>query len=115
MVSSEGCDGLAVGEREDRAVEGVFEGDEGCRTMVNVVIQDGVFLDVFEGEVVAVLREDLDGKGVGEGGYSAGFPLVDVGAGVCEDGVRGLGHVCANAELVALGAGGDKEGGWETG
>ena len=115
VLAREMADGLAVGEREDGAVEGVFEGDERCGAMMDVVVQHGVFLHVVESQVVVVLWDDLDWESTREGAYTAGFPLVDVGAGVGEDGVRGLGHVRADGELVALGAGWDEEGGGKAG
>lgn len=74
-----------------------------------------MFLHLVESQVVAVLGDDLDWEGAGEGGYPACFPLVDVGTGVCKDGVGWLGHVCADGELVALGAGGDEEGSGKAG
>lgn len=42
-------DVLAVREREDGAVEGVFQGDERGGTVVDVIIQHGVFLDILQG------------------------------------------------------------------
>ena len=115
MLARETADGLAVGEGEDGAVEGVFEGDEPCWAMMDVVVQHGVFLHVVESEVVVILWDDLDWESTREGAYAACFPLVDVGSGVGEDGVRGLGHVGADGELVALGAGCDEEGGGKAG
>lgn len=115
VLAREAADGSAVGQREDGAVEGVFEGDEPCRAMMDVVVQHGVFLHVEESQVVVVLWDDLDWESAREGAYAAGFPLVDVGSGVGEDGVRRLGHVGTYGELVALGAGGDEEGGGKAG
>lgn len=106
-----GRDGAGVGEREDGAVEGVFEGDDAGRAGVDVVGQDGVGSDVREGEVVGVCRGYAGDEGAGQGGDAAGFVSEDVGAVVAEDGVRGLGQVGAERELVAHGAGEDEEGG----
>lgn len=116
LGSGPAADGLGGGEGEDGAVEGVFEGEEGggCAVDVEGLVggwEDGVGLHVGESEVVGVARDDLDGEGAGQGGDAAGLPLVDVGAGVGEDGVWGLGHVRADGELVAHGAGEDEEGG----
>lgn len=69
-----GGDGAAGGEGEDGAAEGVFEGDEPGRGEVIVVGQDGVSLDVGEGEVVGVCWVDGEGHGAGKGGETAGFP-----------------------------------------
>lgn len=78
---------------------------------MDVVIGHGVFFNVFKGEVVAVRRYHLYGERARQRGYTTGFPLVDVGAMVGEDGMWGLAHVGADAELVAHRAGGDEEGG----
>ena len=74
-----------------------------------------MFFHVREGEVVVVEWVDEDGEGACKGADAAGFPLVDVGAGVCKDGVWRLGEVSADAELVAHCAGEDEEGGGVTG
>ena len=49
-----GGDPLALGERGYGAVEGVFEDDDARRGVVDVWGEDGVLLDVFEGEVEVV-------------------------------------------------------------
>lgn len=54
-------------ERHDHPVKSVFEGDHPGRTGVDVRGDDGMFLDVFEREMVAVGRVDGDEHRVGEG------------------------------------------------
>lgn len=79
--------------------------------MVYVIVQYRMFLDVLQRYMVPVCRHDLYGEGAGEGGDTAGFPLVDVASAVGEDGMRGLGEVGADGELVAHCSGEDEEGG----
>ena len=69
-----GGDGADVTEGEDCAGEGVFEGDEPRGAGVDVGGEDGVVLDVREGEVVGVGGGDGDGEGAREGGQAACFP-----------------------------------------
>lgn len=107
--------GLRFSEREDRAIEGVFKGDERGGCVVDVIIEASAGFDVREGQVVAVFGLDKNGESAREGSDAAGFPFVDVGAGVGEDGMWGLGHVGTDGELVAHGAGKDKEGGFMAG
>lgn len=41
-------DGLTVFQREDLAAEGIFQGDEAGRRVVDVVVQDGVSLYILQ-------------------------------------------------------------------
>ena len=52
-----------------------------------------------------------DAEGAGKGGSEASFPTVDVGAGIQEEGMWGLGEVGTDAELVAHCTGEDKKSG----
>ncbi|KAJ3482485.1 hypothetical protein NLG97_g7553 [Lecanicillium saksenae] len=70
MLARKGGDARNLGERHDHAVERVLEADDARRAGMQVVAQDHVGGDVFEGEVDTVLGDDgLDGC-AGEGRYS---------------------------------------------
>lgn len=80
--------------------------------MVNVIVKARAGFDVRKGEMMAILRFDKDGESTGEGSDAASFPCVDVGAGVCEDGMWGLSHMGTDGDLVAHCAREDKKGGF---
>ena len=69
-----GGDGATVGEGEDTAGEGIFEGYECCWAGVDVGRGDDMALDIREGEVVAVRWRNGDGERAGEGGDATRFP-----------------------------------------
>lgn len=49
---------LDFGEGHDHAIEGIFEADYARGAGVHVIAEDDVLLDIFEGEVDAVLGHD---------------------------------------------------------
>lgn len=111
VLAGPGGDALALCEGRDDAAEGVFQADQAGGAGVDVVADDGVLLDVFEGEVVAVGGDDAVHERAAEGCHAAGFPLEDVAAVVGEDAVWRGQQVGADGDLVAHGAGADEQSG----
>ena len=74
LLACPGGDGAAVGEREDGSAEGVFEGYESCWGEMVVVFEDGVFLDVRKGYVMAVRWRDGYGHSSTDARNTACFP-----------------------------------------
>lgn len=105
------ADSPGVSERHDGAIKGILKANDAGRAGMNIIRENSVSGNVSEGEVVGVLGTDAGDEGAGEGGDAAGLVGEDVGAVVGEDGVRGLGEVGAERELVAHCAGEDEEGG----
>ena len=106
---------LAVFQREDLAAEGIFEGDEAGRRIMDVVIKDGMFLHILQRETMAVGGDDTFNQGTAKTSHAAGFPFEDMGSVVAEDGMRGLGEESADGKLVSHRAGQDEKGGGEAG
>ena len=74
LLTCPGGDGTAVGEGEDGSAEGVFEGYEPRGGEMVVIFEDGVFLDVGKGYVMAVRWRDRYGHSSTDAGNTPCFP-----------------------------------------
>lgn len=104
-------DGADVVERQDGAPERVLQADDARRGVVVGLGDDGVALDVLQGEMVAVGGHDALDQRAAEAGGTAALPVDDVAAVVGEDAVGWGLEGRAERHLVAHAAGHDEDGG----
>lgn len=111
MRATPGGDAGDFRQGHHRAGERVFETDESGRGAVDLVAEDGVFLHVFQREVVPIAGSHGPYEGMGEPACAAGFPAADVAAAVDNDAIRrGAIKTGAQGELVPLCTAGDEQG-----
>ena len=96
-------------QRHDHAVQGVFQADQLRRAVVDVVVENGARLDIFERKMDSVLRHDTLDHCAGERAHAARLVAHDMRSMVAEDGVGGLHEMGPYRYLVAHRAGHDQQ------